>query len=313
MRFREPVALRDLAQLTGADIVGNTDAEVLGINEIHRIEKGELVFVDHPKYYDKALSSVASFVLINKKVDVPEGKSLLVLEHPFEAFNQIIRRYFPRPLNIKTIGENTKIAPSATVHETVAIGNNVQIGENSVIYPNVVIYDDVEIGSNTIIHGNTVLGSHAFYYKKTASGYDPLLTCGRLIIGDRVEIGANCAIDKGVTANTVIGNGTKIDNLVHIAHDTIVGENCLFASQVGIAGCVNIEDNVTLWGQAGIAAGVTIRKNAVMLAQAGTNKDLESNIAYFGTPAINSRIKFREIAMIKKLPEVLDFIRKNES
>ena len=242
MRFLKPVKLSELAALIGAEVIGDQNMEVLGLNEIHRIEPGELVFVDHPKYYDKALNSAATFVLINKKVEAPKGKALLVSEKPFDDFNAIVRHYASTPFNTKRIGSNVQISSKAHVHETAAIGNNVIIGDGSFIHANVTIEDNVIIGKDVIIQANCVLGSKAFYYKKKPSGYDPLLTCGRLIIEDRVEIGANCSIDKGVTADTIIGEGTKIDNMVQIAHDTVVGKNCLFASQVGIAGCVTIED-----------------------------------------------------------------------
>lgn len=313
MRFKQAVKLKELATLIGAEIVGDANLEVLGINEIHRIEKGELVFVDHPKYYDKALQSAATFVLINKNVEAPAGKALLISEKPFDDFNTITRHYFTNPFNLTRIGNNTKISGKALVHETAVIGNNCIIHDGAVIHPNVSIYDNVEIGKNTVIHANVVLGSHAFYYKKKPTGYENLVTCGRLIIGDNVEIGANSTIDKGVTADTLIGEGTKIDNLVHVAHDTVIGKNCLIASQVGIAGCVTVEDNVTLWGQVGIASGITIKKGAVMYAQSGTNKSLEGDTVYFGSPAEEAKKKMRELALIKRLPDLLEFMLKSKN
>ncbi|HAW52972.1 MAG TPA: UDP-3-O-(3-hydroxymyristoyl)glucosamine N-acyltransferase [Flavobacteriales bacterium] len=312
MRFPQPVSLKELANLIHAEIVGDENMMVVGLNEIHRIEKGELVFVDHPKYYDKALNSNATFVLINKNVEAPEGKALLISQKPFDDFNKIIRHYANLELNLESLGTNCRIAPSARIHKTVSIGDNVVIGENVVIHPHVSIYSNVQIGDNTVIHANTVLGSHAFYYKKKESGYDNLVTCGRLIIEQDVEIGANCTIDKGVTADTIIGAGTKIDNLVQIGHDTVLGKKCLFASQVGVAGCVTIEDNVTLWGQVGLASGITIKKNAVLYAQSGTNKTLEGDKVYFGSPAEDARKKMKELAMIKRIPELLDFIRNHK-
>ena len=312
MRFPQPIVLKELAEIINAKIVGDENMLVMGLNEIHRIEEGELVFVDHPKYYDKALNSKATFVLINKDVEAPEGKALLVSEQPFDDFNKIIRHFSSGELNVASLGDNCVISNTAKVHKTVSIGNNVVIGENVMIYSNVSIYDDVHIGDNTVIHANTVLGSHAFYYKKKESGYHNLLTCGRLIIENDVEIGANCTIDKGVTADTIIGAGTKIDNMVQIGHDTVLGKKCLLASQVGVAGCVNIEDNVTLWGQVGLASGITIKKNAVLYAQSGTNKDLEGDKVYFGSPAEEAIKKMRELAMIKRIPELLDFMREQK-
>ncbi len=313
MRFEKQVLLSELASITGAKVLGDENMPVLGLNEIHRIEEGELVFVDHPKYYDKALNSAATFVLINKEVDIPEGKALLVSEKPFDDFNKIIRHYFSREFNGKKLGENTVISSSAKIHESASIGSNVVIHDGAVIHANVSIYDDVEIGKNVIVHANTVLGSHAFYYKKKESGFDPLLTCGRLIVEDDVEIGASCTIDKGVTADTIIGKGTKIDNMVQIAHDTTLGEKCLIASQVGIAGCVTVGNNVTMWGQVGVASGISIGDNVVLLAQTGVNKSLEADTVYFGTPAEEAKKKMREMALQKRIPDILEFIRKSES
>ncbi|MEQ8324165.1 MAG: UDP-3-O-(3-hydroxymyristoyl)glucosamine N-acyltransferase [Vicingaceae bacterium] len=311
MRFSKAVPLKDLSDLIGAELVGDPNMEVLGLNEIHRIEEGELVFVDHPKYYDKALQSDATFILINKKVEAPVGKALLISQQPFDDFNKIIRHFGDLSLNPSNRGYNCRISPSAFVHDSVTMGDNVHIGENAIIHANVSIYNDVEIGDGSIIHANTVLGSHAFYYKKKDSGYHNLVTCGRLVIGKNVEVGANCTIDKGVTADTVIGEGTKIDNQVQIAHDTVVGKNCLFASHVGIAGCVTIEDNVTLWGQVGVASGLTIGKNAVVLAQSGLNKSLEGGKTYFGSPAEEAVKKMKELALIKRIPELLAYLRKD--
>ena len=309
MRFQTPPTLRILADLISAEVIGDDQMKVEGLNEIHRIEKGELVFVDHPKYYDKALESKATFILINKRVKAPMGKALLFSENPFDDFNKIIRHYFSAPLNLKSIGSNCVISNKTFIHESVCIGNNVKIADDVIIHANVSIYDNVEIGARTVIHSGVVLGSHAFYYKKKDTGYDNLLTCGRLMIDEDVEIGANSVIDKGVTADTKIGKGTKIDNLVHIAHDTVIGKNCLFASQVGIAGCVIIEDDVTLWGQVGIASGVTIKSNAVLYAQSGTNKSLEGNKAYFGSPAEDARKKMKELALIKRIPDLIEYVR----
>ena len=134
----------------------------------------------------------------------------------------------------------------------------------------------------------------------------PLHSCGRVVIEDHVEIGALCSVDKGVTGDTLIKRGTKIDNQVHVGHDTVIGENCLFAAQVGIAGCVIIEDDVTLWGQVGVPSDLTIGKGAVVLGQSGLTKNLEGNKTYFGSPAVEARTKFKELAAIRKLPRIIE-------
>jgi len=295
MRFSTPKSLSDIALLTGAKFVGPSDFQITGINEIHRVVPGDIVFVDHPKYYDKALQSAATCILIDKEVACPEGKALLVSTNPFSDFNKITRAFCPETWSGTSAG--TQIHPSATVHPSARIGKHCFIG------PGVVIGERAIIGDKVRIHANAVIGSDAFYYKKREGGFEKMHTCGNVLIGDDVEIGAMSTIDNGVTATTTIGRGTKIDNHVHIGHDTIVGQNCLFAAQVGIAGCVNIEDNVTLWGQVGIPSGLTIGKGAVMLGQSGAMSSLEGGKTYFGSPADESRVKMREMALIKQLPK----------
>ena len=185
------------------------------------------------------------------------------------------------------------------------LGNNVVVGDNCIIHPNVTIYDNCSIGNNVIIHAGTILGADAFYYKNRPSGYDKLVSVGSVIIEDDVEIGASCTIDKGVTAATTIGKGTKIDNLVQVAHDTIIGKKCLIASQTAIAGCTVIEDEVVIWGQVGIVSGIRIGKGAVLLAKSGVSKDLEGGKTYYGVPCEEVRKKYREMAALKALPEII--------
>jgi UDP-3-O-[3-hydroxymyristoyl] glucosamine N-acyltransferase len=178
------------------------------------------------------------------------------------------------------------------------------------IHSNVSIYDGAIIGNNVTIHANTVLGANAFYYKKRPEGFDRLISGGRVVIKDHVDIGASCTIDRGVTGDTIIGAGSKLDNLIQIGHDTVIGKKCLIASQVGIAGCVIVEDEVTFWGQVGCTSGITIGEKAVIHAQSGISKSLEGNKTYWGTPAQEARTEMKEMASIKQIPEILSHIRK---
>jgi UDP-3-O-[3-hydroxymyristoyl] glucosamine N-acyltransferase len=160
-----------------------------------------------------------------------------------------------------------------------------------------------------IIHAGTILGADAFYYKKRPEGFDQLLSGGRVVVCDNVGIGALCTIDKGVTGDTIIGEGTKIDNQVHVGHDTQIGKHCLIASQTGIAGCVVIEDEVTLWGQVGTTSGIKIGAKAIILGQTGVTKSVEGGKTYFGTPIEESREKLKQLANIKKIPEILNRLK----
>ncbi|MFK8060858.1 MAG: UDP-3-O-(3-hydroxymyristoyl)glucosamine N-acyltransferase [Polaribacter sp.] len=300
MKFKSAQTLQQIASLLKVDFIGDTNFEILGINEIHVVEKGDIVFVDHPKYYDKALNSAATTILINKKVACPEGKSLLISDDPFRDFNKITTHFNPFIASKVSISDSAIIGEGTIIQPNVFIGNNVIIGKNCVIHPNVSIYDNTVIGNNVTIHANTVLGADAFYYKNRATGFDKLISGGRVVLENYVDLGASCTIDKGVTGDTTIGKGTKIDNQVHVGHDTIIGKKCLIASQTGIAGCVIIEDEVTIWGQVGTNSGITIGKGAVILGQTGVTKSVAGGKSYFGTPISESREKLKELAEIKR-------------
>jgi UDP-3-O-[3-hydroxymyristoyl] glucosamine N-acyltransferase len=305
MKLPRPHTLQEIADIVGCSFEGGSDFPVLGLNEIHQVEQGDVVFVDHPKYYDKALQCAASVIIINKKVECPEGKALLFSDDPFSTYNQLTRHFSPWVMPQDLRGSNVVVGKNCVIHPTVVMGNNIEIGDNCVIHPGVVLYNDISIGNNTIIHANTVLGSEAFYYKNRPEGREKMHSVGSLVIEDNVEIGAACTIDRGVSGATFIGAHTKIDNQVHIGHDTSVGKKCLFAAQVGIAGCVKIEDEVILWGQVGVTSDVRIGKGAVVMGQSGVTKDLEGGKSYFGTPAEEARVKYREMALVRKLPETM--------
>ena len=305
MKFNKSQTLQQIANLLQCEFIGNPDFEVLGMNEIHVVSPGDIVFVDHPKYYQKALDSAATIILINKKVDCPAGKALLITDDPFRDFNTLTKHFKPfLPSNV-SISETATVGINTTIQPNCFVGNHVQIGNNCLIHPNVTIYDHTIIGDNVIIHSGTILGADAFYYKKRPDGYDQLLSGGRVVIENNVGIGALCTIDKGVTGDTTIGEGTKIDNQVHVGHDTVIGKKCLIASQTGIAGCVIIQDEVTIWGQVGTTSGITIGTKAIILGQTGVTKSVDGGKTYFGTPIQESREVLKQMANLKKIPEIL--------
>jgi UDP-3-O-[3-hydroxymyristoyl] glucosamine N-acyltransferase len=310
MKFYTPQTIEGIARILNCDYIGDAEFPVLGMNEIHVVASGDIVFVDHPKYYDKALASKATIILINKEVSCPVGKSLLISDDPFRDFNKLTNHFNPFIAATATISISAIIGNNTVLQPNVFIGNNVQIGNDCIIHSNVCIYDNAIIGNNVTIHSGTILGADAFYYKNRPEKFDKLLSGGNVVIEDQVDIGALCTIDKGVTASTTIGEGSKIDNQVHIGHDTVIGKRCLIASQVGISGCVIIEDFVTIWGQAGVTSGVTIGEKAVISAQSGVSKSLEGHKSYFGTPADDFRKKYKEIAAIRLIPEIMDKLDK---
>jgi len=312
MDFLMPVNISEIASLINAKIVGGNRSEVKGINELNRVEVGDLAFVDHPKYYDKSLNSKATFIIINKEVKVPEGKTLLITENPFEAYCKIVAHYQPftkalTAINSDNIGENTFIFPTAF------IGNNVTIGSNCIIHPHVTIMDHCVIGNNVVIQAGTVIGSDAFYYntkKEREVWYKKMPSCGRVVIEDDVEIGAGCTIDRGVTHDTRIGKGTRFDNLIHIGHDTVFGKNCLVAANVVIAGYVNIKDAVTIWGGCIINKTLTIGENAVLLGRTGVGGNLEGNKTYWGAPAQEASAVKRDLIWMKRIPQLWEKVMK---
>lgn len=309
MKFPQKHTLRQIATIISTDYVGDPDFPVYGMNEIHVVTEGDIVFVDHPKYYDKALNSAATVILINKEVPRPEGKALLISKDPFTDFNKLTEYFRPFQTVSGPISETSKIGKDTIVQPNVFIGNHVHIGDNCLIHSNVSIYDNTVIGNNVIIHAGTVLGADAFYYKTRPEGFDKLKSGGRVVIDDNVEIGALCTIDKGVSGDTFIGEGTKLDNLIQVGHDTIIGKKCLIASQVGIAGCVIIEDNVTVWGQVGMRSGITVKKGGVLMGKAGITKSTKENTIYTGNPALEARQKLKEYAAVRKLPEILEKLK----
>jgi UDP-3-O-[3-hydroxymyristoyl] glucosamine N-acyltransferase len=312
MKFNTPQTLETIANLIGAKIIANTKDAVLGINELHKVETGDLVFVDHPKYYDTCINSAATFIIINKEVDVPAGKALLFVENPFDAYCTIVNHFQPfteakEIVNTKQIGAGTIIYPSAF------IGNNVSIGSNCIIHPNVSIMDHSVIGNNVVIQAGTVIGSDAFYYntkKNRDVWYKKMPSCGRVVIEDDVEIGANCTIDRGVSHDTRLGRGTRFDNMIHVGHDTVFGKNCLVAANVIIAGCVHIKDGVTIWGGCIINKTLTIGENAVLLGRTGVGGDLEGNKTYWGAPAQEANNVKRDLIWIKRIPALWEKVMK---
>lgn len=305
MRFEKKIPLTEIASLIGAKIIGNDKAEASGINEIHKVEEGDLVFVDHPKYFQKCINSAASFIIINQETAFPPHKSLLLVDQPFEGYQTIVNHFRPFTPLTKAISDSATIGEGSIIMPGAIIGNHVQIGTGTIIYPNVVIMDHCIVGNNVIIQSGTVIGSDAFYYNKKTNRdihYKKMLSGGRVVIEDAVEIGANCTIDRGVSGDTVIGAGTKMDNLVHIGHDTVVGKNCLFAAQAGIAGATTIEDEVILWGQVGVSKTLTIGKGAEIYAQSGVPASLEGGKKYFGSPAEDAMTKKKELVWMKRIP-----------
>ncbi len=327
MHFSEPVTLSHLAAFLGAKAIGDPAHLVSGINEVHCVLPGDLTFVDVAKYYDTALSSLATTILINQEVTPPAGKALLVSDDPFRDFNRITDHFRPETgLTAQAqpklgegvkVGQNvvfgvdTEVGEGTEIGHGAVIGSGVRIGSGCKIYPNVFIADHSVIGNDVIINANAVIGAEAFYYKRRPDRTDQMLTKGRVVISNRVHIGAGVTIDRGVTGDTFIGEDTKIDNLCQIGHEVRIGRQCIIAAQVGIAGLAVIEDEVKLWGQVGVVQKVKIGRGAQVLGQSGVMTELEPGKTYLGSPADESRKQLRVIALLRKLPDLFSTWRKD--
>ncbi len=306
MKFPQPIPVRHLAERFNAQLIGDDSLFAYGLNEIHRVEPGDIAFCDAPKYFQKTLDSAASVILLNAPAPCPPGKAILVVDNPFEVYDTLVREQRPFEPCTAPISHRAQIHPTAIIEPGVVIAANVVIGAHTYIQANTYIGEHTIIGAHVCIGPNTIIGSDAFYFKKHPDGsFQKWRSGGRVLIEDYVDIGAGCTINKGVSSDTIIGAGSKLDCQIHIGHDVVVGKNCLFAAQVGIGGETIIEDNVILYGQVGIVQAVRIGRNAVVLAGSGVSKSLEGGKTYFGSPAEEVRVKYRELAALRYLPSWL--------
>ncbi len=304
-------AIVEIAKLIEAKFIGDAQHQILGINEIHMVQTGDLTFVDHPKYYEKALNSAATTILIDKEVPCPTGKALIISKQPFKDYNFLTRYFCPEQHSNLSIATSAKVGEGTVIRPGVFIGEHVSIGKNCLIHANVVIYNHTIIGDHVEIHANAVIGADAFYFKKFGdAGFEKMYSCGKVILHNNVTVGACTTIDKGVSGDTIIGEHTRLDNHVHIGHDTHVGKRVLMAAHVAIAGVSTIEDDVILWGQVGVNKDLTIGKGAVVFGQAGVVSSIEGGKNYWGTPAVEARTKMREIALTKQLPNWFEKLKK---
>jgi len=324
--------VEEIAKLVNGEVEGSCKEKITAPEQIEKAKEGNITLIGSSKYIKLWKNSSASVAIINKtiKVEAIEGKALIKVENPDLAMASVLEAFLPDTPYFETdihatavIDDSVTIGKNCKIGANSYIGKNVVLGDNVIIYPNVSIFDDTIIGNQTIIwsgtvirerteigkacilHNNVSIGADGFGYIPSEIGLTKVPHIGNVVIGNHVEIGANSCIDKGKFSSTILGDGCKIDNLVQIAHDTIIGKKCLIASQTAIAGCTVIEDEVIIWGQVGIVSGVTVGAKAILLAKSGVSKDLEGGKTYYGVPCEEVRKKYREMAAIKKLPEII--------
>ena len=299
MKFPRAYSISEIAELCKAEIIGDGTISLTGMNEIHKLEPGDLMFVDNEKYFARSLNSIASAVIINKRIDPPANKTLLYHVNPFEAYNSLAWHFRPFIHITENISPLADIDPSCTIEPGVIIGPYVRIGAGSYIQANTYIGAYTEIGENVIIQPGCMEAADAFYFNKKNNEYAKWRSIGKVLLGNNVELGAGCTIQRGVSGATIIGEGSKLDCQVHIGHGAVVGKNCLIAAQTALAGKVTIGDYVTIYGQVGIAQGLSIGDHAILLAKTGVSKDLPGSQTYYGVPAQPVREAYKQLAALR--------------
>lgn len=328
-------SLGELAALVGGEVVGDPAIEISGAADIADAREGDIVFAESPKYLKQALKSDASAVIARSKA-VNSVKPLIRTTNPRLAFAKILGEMVPQPerpigihptssigANLQAgegiaigfnsfVGEDVTLGNTVWIHPFAYIGNNVRVGSGCVVHPFVSILDDVTIGDNVTIHAGAVIGADGFGYTPVGGEHFKIPQVGTVVIGDNVEIGANVTIDRARTGKTVIGRGTKIDNLVHIAHNVTIGENCIIVAQVGISGSVKVGNHVVFGGQSGVKDHVTIGDGTMVCARAGIIGDVPPDSHVSGMPAVPHKEEMRAQAALLRLPELMKTIRNLE-
>lgn len=335
------LTIQELAQTCGVEISGgDSTALISSVADIKSASAQQVTVLNDAKYAKFLETTQASACYMKPEMahyPAPAGLARLLCPNPdisfIEAINQLHpRAKYPRQISPQaaisdtaklgeavyigafvSVEDQTVIDCGCEIHSGVRIGKGVKIGKNCRLYPNVVVYDNTQIGDNVIVHAGAVLGSDGFGYKQQNQQHIKVPHIGNLIIEDNVEIGANACIDRGTFGSTVIGAGTKIDNLVQIGHNNAIGENVIICGQTGISGSCTIENNAILAGSAGVADHVKIGHHAVVMARSGVAGDIEPCTQVFGSPAKDKKIAWRELAALAKLPDLFKQIKALET
>ena len=321
--------LKEIADFLGGELRGNGDIVITGIAGIKEAKEGEITFVANPKYASLMDKTLASAIITSRQVDSC-SKPIIRTDNPSLAFVKLVSFLIPlkvtHPEGIHptavigknvSLGNGSAIGAYAVIEDGAAIGeesiiyshcyigHDVRIGNGALIYSNVSIRERVKLGNKVIIHSGTVIGSDGFGYETFEGKHIKIPQVGTVEIGDDVEIGSNVSIDRARFDKTIIGNGVKIDNLVHIAHNVTIGDNSIVVAQVGISGSTSIGKNVTLAGQVGIVGHLEIGDNAVVMAQSGVNKSIPPDTAVWGYPAKPIDTARRVNASVQNLPRLI--------
>lgn len=328
------ISAAKLASLVGGVLDGEQGAVITGAAGVDEAEVGDIVLAENAKYLEKAVSSDATCIIARSDAGSADSKCLIRVADPAEAFIKVLGLFQGgQPTPAVGIGRGAVIEPGAVLGSDVAVGancfvgsraslgdgcvlypgvyvgQNAIIGEGCVLYPGVVVYPKCRLGKHVVLHAGAVIGADGFGYKPSAQGLMKFPHIGTVEIGDDVEIGANSTVDRAKTGVTVIGSGTKIDNLVHIAHNVKVGSHCVIVAQSGVAGSVEIGSGVVVAAQVGIKDHVCIEDGATVAARAGVIGDVKAGKVVSGFPAREHRAEMRMEAAKLHLPEILTRLR----
>ncbi|MBT1071350.1 UDP-3-O-(3-hydroxymyristoyl)glucosamine N-acyltransferase [Pelotalea chapellei] len=322
----EPRTLKELAEYLDGVVRGDETLLVNGLAPLEAAGPDKVTFLANPKYAVKVSTTGAGAVLMAPGSE-SYGRNVIEVANPYLAFAKLLTLFYvqkPAPLGIMpgaSIGTDVSVGADITVHPGAVIGSGVTLGDRCIVHPGAVIYAGVTIGSETVVHANAVIrercrigkrcviqpgaviGSDGFGYAPDGRGYYPIPQIGIVVLEDDVEIGANTCIDRAALETTHIRRGTKLDNLVQVAHNCQIGEDCMIVSQVGISGSTKIGNHVTLAGQVGVAGHLAIGDNVMVGAQSGIAGSLPANAGYSGTPAIPHKEWLKSMAVIPRLPE----------
>ncbi len=325
------LTVKEIAAFVDGEIVGIEDKLIFNVAKIEEAKPDDLSFLYQDKF-EKYLNENSSFTLLAKKDFTKSFPKLTLIKvnEPYLAFIQVVEKYFvpqvelPPIFDLKKnqavnfsfgknfrcgsnvfIGRDCKIGDNVTIFSNVTLLDNVEVGDDSIIYPNVVIRERCKIGKRNILHPGVVIGGDGFgYYKNPDKSYKKIPQIGIVVLEDDVEIGSNTAIDRASVGETRIKRGTKVDNLVQIAHNVALGENCAVSGQTGFAGSTKVGDRVIIAGQVGFADHIQIEDDVIVMAQSGVSNNLQKGKAYFGYPAIEAREAMKLNAIIKSLPDM---------
>ena len=326
-----------LAQLLGGQIEGNPESTVSGFGKIESAVSGQLSFLANPKYEDYLYTCQASIVIVNQSLTLrkPVSATLIRVSDAYAAFAKLLALYEEQQKKNKAgiqspcyidpsatisdavfigafsyVGENATIGEGTQVHPQVFIGEGVRIGKNCVLHPGVKIYSNCVLGNEVILHAGTVIGSDGFgFAPKTDGAYTKVPQLGNVIIEDGVEIGANTTIDRATIGSTIIRRGVKLDNLIQVAHNVEIGAHTVIAAQSGISGSTRIGEQVMIGGQVGLAGHIAVGNKVKIGAQSGVSKDVPDGKLLNGSPATDHASSFRQLALIRQLPEMERRIR----